>query len=534
MAKKLQTPNKPVITINPIVLANQPFIVSNTVLLALTIGMVAFYFLFSNTSNGFYQQDEAAHYVSMLNFWNNPNNIIGNWEKPGYKFIYVIPALLGKPAVMLLNCLFSAFSCFFAYRVAEKLGGKVPLLAFIFLAFQPLWAGLAFRNYSELISAFLLIVVVYFYLHDKLIFSALLASYICFIRQEFYPMLGLYFLWLAYRKQFVPAILLSVFPLIHNFWGMALTGDFLYLLHSILGTSQKIGDAYARAGFEHYFRFSVVIYGAICVPLFIAYIAAKITQRQHPPYIAFLPVVLYFMMYCIFNIQSFPIGPSSAGNLRYLVIVSPLIAVFAALAIDEVQNTKNKTWIFASLGLLIIVAAIYMSYEHNFIRFDEANRDWKILIGLFFVSVLLVIPLSTQQYTYSFLTLTLFMTLITLKPIKLSKEDKKCQEVAAWYLEYEKANGEPQLLYHHDMFSYYLNKPKGSFKTPVKFISEENAEKLPKGSLILWDSHYGYRPELRKTDVTYEYFTKQPEKYELLQQFISEDQAFGTLVFRKL
>jgi hypothetical protein len=126
------------------------------------------------------------------------------------------------------------------------------------------------------------------------------------------------------------------------------------------------------------------------------------------------------------------------------------------------------------------------------------------------------------------------MTLITLKPIKLSKEDKKCQEVAEWYKAYEKANGEPQLLYHHDMFSYYLNKPKGSFKTPVKFISAENAEKLPKGSLILWDSHYGYRPELRKTDVTYEYFTQKPEQYELLQQFVSEDQTFGTLVFRKL
>jgi hypothetical protein len=315
---------------------------------------------------------------------------------------------------------------------------------------------------------------------------------------------------------------------------MTLTGDFLYLLHTILGTSQKIGDAYQRAGFEHYFRFSAVIYGSICLPLFVAYLAAKITQRQHPPYIALLPAVLYFLMYCIFNIQSFPIGPSSAGNLRYLVIISPLVAVFAALAIDEMRNTENKIFILSSLAILAIIASVYMTYNHNFVRFNEEERDWKILIGLFFSYILLIIPLTTQQYTYSFSGLVLFITLITLKPIKLSEEDKTCKIVAEWYQNYEKANGEPQVLYHHDMFSYYLNKPKGSFKTPVQFISEENAKKLPKGSLILWESHYSYRPELRKTDVTYEFFTSKPQEYELIQQFVSADERFGTLIFRKL
>lgn len=513
----------------------QPFVVSDTILFSLTLIVMAFYFIFSNTSDGFYQQDEAAHYVSMLNFWNNPNNIIGNWEKPGYKFIYVVPALLGKSAVMLLNCIFAAFSCYFAYRIAEKLKSNVPLLAFVLLALQPFWAGLAFRNYSEIISAFLLSVVIYSYLCEKFTLSALFASYICFIRQEFYPFLGLYFLWLAYQKQYLAAALLWVFPLAHQIWGMVLTGDMLYLLHQILGTSQKVGDAYPRAGFDHYFRFSIVIYGAICVPLFLSYVASKISQKQHPPYILFVPVVLYFLMYCIFNFQAFPIGPSSAGNLRYLVIIAPLVAVFAALGIDEVRKTESKTLILVALAFLVICAAMYMTYEHNFVRFNETQRDWKILIGIFFTTVLVIIPLSSQQYTYSFSGLAVFMLLITLKShtIKLSEEDKTCKIVADWYQDYEKQNGEPQLLYHHDMFSYYLNKPKGSFKTPVKFISDENAQKLPKGSLVIWDSHYGYRPELRKTDVSYEYFMKKPEEYELIKEFISKDQQFGTLVFRK-
>ncbi len=531
MSKKITAP-PPVTT--PTATAETAFLVSKPILWGLTFAVALVYGLLSFQSDGFYQQDEAAHYVSMLNFWNNPHTVIGNWAKPGYKFIYAVPALFGKSAVLWLNCVFAAFSCYLAYRTAEKLGSKYPLLAFVFLAFQPLWLGLAFRNYSELPAAFLLLLVVYLYLHQKYIFSALVASYLCLIRQELYPFVALYFLYLGYRKQWIAALLLGVFPLLHNIWGFSLTGDALYLLHQITGTSTKIGDAYPRAGFDHYWRFSGVVYGAVTITLLTAYTAAKATQRQLPPLVAFLPMALYFLMYCLFNFQAFPMGPSSAGNLRYLLIISPLTAIFAALAIEEVKQTTNKNLIIIALAVLFVFAATSMTYQHNFVRFDEDQRDWKVLIGLLATAVLLFFPLSLPQKTYSFLAVTLFMALITLKPIKMGEEDKTCKQLAEWYAANFGNQKQLQVLYQHDMISYFLNKPKGSFQPAALDMNEENIQKAPKGSLIIWDSHYSYRPELRKGCVQYDYFTKKPQEYELLQQFVTQDQTFGALVFRKL
>lgn len=537
MAKKIAALPKTT-TLPPTTQPNQVietvFQLKTPILVGLTLGLAVLYYLLSFSADGFYQQDEAAHYVSMLNFWNNPNTVISNWAKPGYKFIYALPVLLGKSAVMALNCLFAAFSCYMSYRVAEKLGSRLPLLVFLLLAFQPLWIGLSFRNYSELPAAYLLVACVYCFLNEKTNLSALIASYICLIRQEFYPFLGLYFLYFAYRKQFLAAALLCVFPLLHNIWGFFLTKDVFYLLNQVLGTSSKIGDAYPRAGFDHYLRFSGVIYGSITVTLLTAYAAAKVTQKKLPPLIVFLPMALYFLMYCIFNLQAFPIGPSSAGNLRYLVIISPLTAVFAGLGIEEVKNTENKNMILGALAILFVFAAVYMTYEHNFVRFDEQARDWKVMIGIFASTVLLFFPLSLQQKLFAFAALSFFMALISLKPIKMGEEDKKCSEIAAWYqANYSEKSG-VQVLYQHDMISYFMNKPKGSFEPVALDINEENVQKAPKGSIIIWDSHYSYRPELRKGCLQYEYFIKKPNEYEMLQQFMTQDQTFGALVFRKL
>jgi 4-amino-4-deoxy-L-arabinose transferase-like glycosyltransferase len=137
------------------------FKVNNLTLWLCTLAVALFYAFYSTRSNGFYQQDEAGHFISMLDFWHQPNIILSNWAKPGYKLIYVVPTLLGKNAVRILNCIFAAMTGFLAYRIAEKLGSNRPMIAFLLLITQPLWVSLSFRNYSEIPSAFLLALAVY-------------------------------------------------------------------------------------------------------------------------------------------------------------------------------------------------------------------------------------------------------------------------------------------------------------------------------------------------------------------------------------
>ncbi len=507
-------------------------------LLLLTLGLALLYFLFSLRSEGFYQQDEAAHYLSMKRFWHNPNAILSNWEKPGFKLLYALPALLGSTFVQIVNCLVAAFSCFFAYKVAESYKLKIPLIAFILLATQPFWALLAFRNYSELLSAFLLILAVYWQKKDKFYLAALTASYIAFVRQEFYPFLGLYGIYLLFQRQFMSALLLAVFPLIHNTWGWILTNDFMYLLNQILKSGKEIGDNYPRQGFEHYFLMSGTIYGGLVLTCIVAYVALKVLQRKQAEWFLLVPAVLYFLMYCVFNIQSYPMGPSTAGNLRYLIIISPLWAVIGAMAVSEYKETVGSWRILYALLPFAIIFAIYMTYEHNNIAFVEGVRDFKPLFGVLVGIILILLPLSHKQHALSFAGGSLFMVLILVRPMPLSEEDKTCQKLAKWYLKYEaeqaaKKDSMGRLFVNHTMFYYFADRIPESFEKKAEGLNLKSLEKAKKGDLLIWDSHYSlYHKERRPNGVAYEK-AGEMSFYPPLYDQRAADNTFMVTVFQK-
>lgn len=509
-------------------------------LLTATALLALIYFAYSFTANGFYQQDEAAHFLSMRGFWFSPNSILSNWAKPGYKLIYALPALGGSGVVTFFNCAVAALTALMAYRIAEKLGSKIPALAFVALALQPLWFNLGFRNYSEIITALLLSLAIWLHLKEKWMGAALAASYVAFIRQEFYPFIGLYFLLLAYRRQWVAAFLLGTFPLLQHVWGWIITGDPLYLLNQILKSSGEIGGAFPRKGFNHYFLMSITIYGAPVVLLTVAYLTMKIRKAggnidqlfKQPDAIVWSVFGLYFLMYCIFNWQAVEIGPSGGGNLRYLLVIAPLGAVMAAFAVEWWNDFQPKNLLLYVMGGLAIVVALFMTYEHNYVVFTD-ERDWRPFVLTMLGILILLIPLKQEQKWLAISGLMVLSALVTVRPIKLSGEDSACQRLAEWYKNYEQTNGEPPLYLHHDMFYYYLGRTRYEFKTRPQFITDANAKAAPKGSLFIWDSHYSYRPELRKESLTYEYFTSKPEQYEVIHEVISDDQTFGALVFRK-
>ncbi|MCU0451094.1 MAG: hypothetical protein MUC97_14850 [Bernardetiaceae bacterium] len=522
-------------------LLSEAFTLPNAWLWGATALVAVVYFAYSSASDGFYQQDEAAHFLSMRGFWYAPNSVLSNWAKPGYKLLYALPALGGSGVVTLVNCLVAALAAWLAYKIAEQLGSKLPGLAFAAAALQPLWVNLSFRNYSEIVSATLLAWAVWLQLRQRPAGAALVISYITFIRQEFYPIAGLYFLYLAWQKKWLPALLLAVFPLLQNAWGGLLEKDWLYLPHQILTSSDQIGGAFPRKGFEHYFLMSITIFGSVVTTLALAYLLARAlekvkkvadTAQDRAAYWLVVPSVIYFAMYVVFNTQALNLGPSGGGNLRYLLIISPLLAGLAGLGVEKYHASANKGPLLGGLAVWALLVAIFMTYQNNLVVFTP-ERDWLPLVGVLLTLGLLVLPLSSAHTTYGLAALLAFLALVTVRPIKLSAEDRACRLWAAWYAELEQQSGERPLYLHHDMFFYFLGRTRYEFKTRPQAITDANAKAAPKGSLFFWDSHYSYRPELRKESLQYEYFTAKPNEYKVTQEIISDDQTFGVIVFEK-
>jgi hypothetical protein len=179
-----------------------------------------------------------------------------------------------------------------------------------------------------------------------------------------------------------------------------------------------------------------------------------------------------------------------------------------------------------------------MTYDHNFVLFNENVPDYKPLIGVLFVSFFVVLPLKHAQKIMSVGLLAGFTLLITVKFIPVSEEDKTMQDMAKWY-EANEANFKDRKLYNkHNMLYYYLERTPEDFAQKIGQIRRDSLEAAPSGSIILWESHYSYRPELmpeaeRDQATTYKYFTEQPNKYKLLRQFRAKDNTFAALVFEK-
>ena len=87
----------------------------------------------------------------------------------------------------------------------------------------------------------------------------------------------------------------------------------------------------------------------------------------------------------------------------------------------------------------------------------------------------------------------------------------------------------------HTLFYYFTGKVSQEFKNGNgTLITQETIAEAKPGTVIFWDSHYSYRPNLRPTSVPYTYFTERPNEFKVLGQFISPDQRFGVFVFEKL
>lgn len=496
-----------------------------------TGALALLYFGYSLKSKGFYQQDEANHFLSMLRFWYDPQAIMGNWAKPGYKVLYVLTALGGQKLVYLQNSLFAAFTCFFAYKASEKLGASNPWIAFILLATQPLWISLSFRNYSEFPTAFMLALGFYFYAQNRMLPAAILAGWVCTIRQEFYPIAAAFGVFLLVKKHWIPAFSIALLPIIQHLAGYYFTGDPLYLYNQILGASGSLKDAYPRQGFDHYFLTSAVVFGPIALTLFVAFLGQMALRKKIEQPVLLTATLGYFLINCVFNWQEVEIGPATGGNLRYMCIISPLVAVAGALAMDSIKALPERYKLaFVLIPFLILVGA-FLTYKHNFVTLTEENDNLP-LVGALFASLVLFLPVSALVQTSIFGVLCAFMALVSVKAVPLSPEDKTCQTVARWYQQNASlVQGKP--LYNtHIMFYYYMGKVEKQFTPePIAIADTATMEKAPVGSIVLWDSHYGYRPNFKR-GVPYEYFA-QSGKYQELSVFQAEDNRFATVIFEK-
>lgn len=587
MAKSNKQNSKPAVTASAQpVAAAKPFSFGEKESHLWMVTLLAFigFYWYSTKSTGYYQDDEISHFLSMLGFWDDPKSIMGNWSKPGYKLLYVLPAKLGYNFVLLLNCAISALGCWLAGKTAGHFIKGAAIPAIIFAALQPVWIELSFRNYADILSGVLMIGSVYLALKEKWLFSSLLLSYNILVRQELLILLFIFGIYLFINRKWIPMLALGLFPLLYALWTMQAQGDFWYMITEAQATSAAYAKEYPKQGLWHYPLMAAVCFGAMqLAPVVVfLYMAIKMCIVPDNKVIATddntifrfmgglgkslsayfkklpgnllmvaVPFLVFFVIHCIFNMKEPEMGPATGGNLRYMTAVSPLIGAMASLAFLYMKR-PSKTELYILLGVFGVLVLAFMCFDHEYLKFkvdpksvanakdaDEYDamkeyvKDFFPILFYIAGALLFFLPLKGWLQIAYIAGLGLIFVGKEVHPYKLSPENSAVKQCVEKIGKQKPQKDKTILSNHGNVWFYWLLANDEQIKNKGT-LDSASIKKAPVGSLMIWDTHYGYRPNRTPGSVPSEYFNNDSFKFLQPLMVSSKDQRFQIAVFEKV
>jgi hypothetical protein len=583
--------------------SNYSFEINDKQALLITLVIAAISYVFSNFYTSFYQGEEGAQYMDALafshNLKQNPAALMGNWPKTGWKIIYgPIAVLFGKQGVLIVNCLFSAFSGFFAYKLAGKIIEKKTALPFIFLITQTLWFLLAYKFYSEIPTAFLLVLGVYLFYCEKYIVAALTLSYVLLLRQEFVFIMPYFAFILLKKKQWIAFFCLGLFSLAYNFVGYLQTGDLLYSVHESIKYSNLILGSAPRQGFDNFFVMSGAIYNHIVICFVALYLAQVATmQIKKVEWTIVVPAIGFFIIHCLFNVKLDPSDPSftpfslnypsivisalviffavmmlkqiqkneqriavyagafilcfcsfyfkdaviafihklptTGGNLRYVLVVSPLLAVLAAKAIDNMQFVEKRNMLLIGLIPFVCLVAGYMTYYHNWIGMNTEGDKDRIPMLLCVLAVVAVLFIkSNAMLMKASAALCLLTVLIYIRPKELCCDENFEQKKISEYVIENKLDKKP-IMQSLALMNFFVGRNNWDYPNGcTQMYGDSTLDRAKVGTIIIWDTHYATK--YGKVQGAYIEKNMQTGRFKLIKEFRSEDNAFAAVILEKM
>jgi len=490
------------------------------------------YYTYSRYSNGFYQDDEVAHFINMRDFFSDPFIIMSNWGKPGWKILLVLPSLGGYDSVLIVNSIITALTAYFTILLAKEMKLKNTILAGIFFAFQPHVLQLAFRSYAEIFTGLLLVLCLYFYFKEKYILSALLCGLAFTVRQESALLCVILAVFMMMHKRYIPILFIGVFPLLINLIGFIKTGDPVWAWTEM----QSLGEFNLgiERSFFHYFQVYIYITGPIVFSLFLVGLVYPFMLKDKKEFInKELIVYLFFFVVLLFQCYLVAKG-TNPGSWRYLLQVSPFAAIIALIGFNEALNLKVKKYVVPTLISAAVIVLLFLSKDSTGLLVTEKSEYLKlisvlVLLGVFVFLIMMSKELQFKQVIILTILLTLGYTFYTEKPKQQGPENIAVSQLAEWYS--QNTDRTKQVLYNHSLILFYAG-VFGEQKKNFKILNTKSLEESQKGTIIIWDSHYSYRPEY-KNDTQLE-MLQNNQSYKLLNQFMSSDKRFAAFIFEKL
>lgn len=410
----------------------------------LSLCFVVFVFIAAKTNSSFGGADNFVHYRISRYAFSYPYLFFDHWGKPFFTILSAPFAQLGYLGLETFNILCGILSGWFAFKTAEKLGLKFSWLAPVILFGAPMYFFSMFSAMTEPLFGLLLVVSIYYFIAEKYWVSAIILSFIPFARTEgiiFFPLF--IFALLLLRQWKILPLLLVGFVIISLAGATYYEGDWLWFVHKNPYTGAR--DLYGSGTFWHFFNESKFIFGypiiiltltGIAFALFGLFLNTKLVYRVNVLLILSCTIG-YFMAHTVV----WWLGMNgSAGLVRVIISIVPLVAIIALFAIEIIPEMK---WLKVTL-----------------------------LFGVLFF----VVKEPIQQKLFK---------------LELGVEEKVFKKATDYLIENKLDKN--YVVYYNSVITFFLDKdPFDNSMSREKVYNIENpSDGFPDHAIIIWDSHLG-------------------------------------------
>ncbi len=308
-------------------------------------------------SDGVHHFDDLTHLLFAKWAADYPAYLVHDWGRPGFTVLYFLPAQLGWPAARVFSALLSAAAAWMAFRIAQRLGSGlawiVPAVTFL----QPLFFVLSLTTLTETALAFYLTAAVYLAARGRWTASSAVLSVGFVTRHEALVFLPLWLI-AARRKRVALARLWPLVwaPLVVNVLArLAGLNAPIDLLFNVFPS----GD-YGRGGWLTFFSRSMEAWGPALSAL--GFAGLSFVWTRPGGLLVAGSAAIYFAAQTVIRV----LGAFDAGGYpRFLVPVSPLTAVAAAVALESLAARPIKARLRAArrTGAMFLVLWIAMEVQ---------------------------------------------------------------------------------------------------------------------------------------------------------------------------
>lgn len=389
--------------------------------------------------------DSIQHYLFARYAPKHPELYFDHWAKPLYVLLASPFAQFGFAGIKWLNVLLTFGTAVTTTLIAEKTGLQKSRWTFLFHYFAPFYFVLSFSGLTEYLFAFLLSVAILLSLNKRFFWSAVIVSFLPFVRSEgilFIAVFGLYFLW---EKQWKIVPALAIGHVIYSIAGSFIYGDLLWVFTKIpyakLASTYGHGTAFHFVGQLFYvlgvplYLFMLIGLSVMICPFFRRKVNAELAILVLGGFLLFFLAHSIFWYFGIFN---------SMGLKRVFIAVMPLMSILSLYGFESTMR---------------------------FIRQPMANK----ITGACILAFIGIFPFLDNHGSIH------FDTEMVLRPDQVS-----ANELSKTLLE-KKIPG--RLLYRHPYFSVSLDVDPFN-KNRVEELEKASLGKLKDGDIIIWDNWF--------------------------------------------